>query len=142
MPLSVREAAAIDEQQVVDLWEACDLTVSYNDPRADYRFALSGNASTVLVAQDDDRKIVGTVMVGHDGHRGWLYYLAADPEARGTGIGRLMVTAGENWLKQRRVRKVQLMVRPTNTAVVSFYDHLGYEDMPRVLMSKWLDKPD
>nr|WP_232037308.1 hypothetical protein [Sphingobium amiense] len=53
-----------------------------------------------------------------------------------------MVTAGENWLKQRQVRKVQLMVRPTNTAVVSFYDHLGYEDMPRVLMSKWLDKPD
>jgi ribosomal protein S18 acetylase RimI-like enzyme len=51
-----------------------------------------------------------------------------------------MVAAGEDWLKQRQVRKVQLMVRPTNTAVVSFYDHLGYEDMPRILMSKWLDE--
>lgn len=53
-----------------------------------------------------------------------------------------MVAAGEDWLKQRKVCEVQLMVRPTNTDVVSFYDHLGYEDIPRVLMSKWLDEPE
>jgi ribosomal protein S18 acetylase RimI-like enzyme len=142
MPFSVREAVAIDEQQVVDLWGTCSLTTSYNDPHADYRFALNGKASTVLVAEDDVREIVGSVMVGHDGHRGWLYYLAAAPQLRGMGIGRLMVMAGEDWLKQRHVPKVQLMIRPTNTAVVSFYDHLGYEDMPRVLMSKCLNKLD
>lgn len=142
MPFSVREAVTIDEQKVVDLWQACNLTISYNDPRTDYHFALNRNASTVLVAENDLRTIVGSVMVGNDGHRGWLYYLAAAPEARGMGIGRLMVTAAEDWLKQRQVRKVQLMVRPTNTAVVSFYDHLGYEDMPRALMSKWLSQPD
>lgn len=81
-------------------------------------------------------------MVGHHGHRGWLYYLAAAPRAKRTGIGRAMVAAGEDWLKQRKVCEVQLMVRPTNTDVVSFYDHLGYEDIPRVLMSKWLDEPE
>jgi ribosomal protein S18 acetylase RimI-like enzyme len=140
MPFAVREAATCDEEQVVHLWEACNLTVSYNDPREDYRFALAGSASTILVAENDVGQIVGSVMVGHDGHRGWLYYLASAPRARGTGIGRSMVAAGEDWLKQRQVRKVQLMVRPTNTAVVSFYDHLGYEDMPRILMSKWLDE--
>ncbi len=142
MSYVIREGVVGDEQQVVDLWEACDLTVSYNDPRTDYQFALEGAASTVLVAVNEAQLIVGSVMVGHDGHRGWLYYLAAAPHAKRTGIGRAMVAAGEDWLKQRKVRKVQLMVRPTNTAVVSFYDHLGYEDMPRVLMSKWLDEPE
>lgn len=138
MPISIREAVMEDEHQVVALWEACGLTVSYNDPQADYHFALCGSASTVLVAENELRKIVGSIMVGHDGHRGWLYYLAAAPDVRGTGAGRAMVDAGEDWLKIRRVRKVQLMVRPDNTEVVSFYDRLGYEDMPRVLMSKWL----
>lgn len=138
MPISIREAVMEDEHQVVALWKACGLTVRYNDPQADYHFALWGSASTVLVAENELCKIVGSIMVGHDGHRGWLYYLAAAPDVRGTGVGRAMVDAGEDWLKIRRVRKVQLMVRPDNTEVVSFYDRLGYEDMPRVLMSKWL----
>lgn len=142
MPTTVRDALIGDEQQVVDLWRSCDLTVSYNDPHADYRLALGGSTSTVLVAEDAIGDIVGSVMVGHDGHRGWLYYLAASPDIRGRGIGRSLVTAGEDWLRERQVQKVQLMVRPTNAAVVSFYDHLGYEDMPRVLMSKWLKEAD
>lgn len=51
MPCPIRDAVASDEQQVINLWEACNLTVSYNDPRADYRFALNGKASTVLVTE-------------------------------------------------------------------------------------------
>ncbi|MEJ1937283.1 GNAT family N-acetyltransferase, partial [Nostoc sp. NIES-2111] len=70
---------------------------------------------------------------------GWLYYVAAAPEARGTGIGRSMVAAAEAWLRERGIAKVQLMVRETNTKVVSFYEQLGFEVAPRVLMSKWLD---
>jgi ribosomal protein S18 acetylase RimI-like enzyme len=134
---TIRPARAEDEAAVVALWQACGLVAPHNDPAADFRFALAGPACAILLARRDAR-IVGSVMVGHDGHRGWLYYVAAAPDVRGTGIGRAMVEAGEQWLRARGVPKVQLMVRPSNPAVVPFYERLGYEDMPRVLMSKWL----
>jgi len=140
MLLTVRSAAADDEPSVVALWRACDLVASYNDPVADFRFARAGSCSDVLVAVDDAGAVVGSVMVGHDGHRGWLYYVAADPTSRSQGVGRRVVRAAEDWLRQRDVVKVQLLVRETNTGVVSFYEQLGFEVAPRVVMSKWLDE--
>ena len=137
MPLLIRSAGPADEDDVVALWDACGLVVSYNDPRADFRFALGKGGSDVLVGEDGAR-VVGGVMVGHDGHRGWLYYVAADPDRRGHGVGRRMVEAAEDWLRARGVSKVQLLVRDTNTAVVSFYEHLGFETAPRVILGKWL----
>jgi ribosomal protein S18 acetylase RimI-like enzyme len=141
MRLTIGHAVPEDEAGVVELWRACDLVASYNDPAADFRFARAGACSDVLVGEDETGRIAGSVMVGHDGHRGWLYYVAATPHARGSGIGRQMVQAAEAWLRQRGVVKVQLLVRETNTKVVSFYEHLGFEVAPRVIMSKWLDQP-
>src|ERR1700750_1563455 len=141
MLLTVKSASAEDEQAVVALWRACDLVASYNDPVADFRFAKAGPCSDVLVAVDDAGEIAGSVMVGHDGHRGWLYYAAARPASRSKGISRCMVQAAENWLCQRGVVKVQLLVREPNTKVVGFYEHLGFEVAPRVVMSRWLVKP-
>ena len=140
MSLTVKSAAAEDEQSVVALWRACDLVTSYNDPVADFRFAKAGPSSDVLAAVDAAGEVAGSVMVGHDGHRGWLYYVAARPASRSSGVGRRMVQAAENWLRERGVVKVQLMVRETNTKVVSFYQHLGFEVAQRVVMSKWLEK--
>lgn len=140
MSITVRNAVAGDEEQVVALWRACGLVAPHNNPSIDFRFALAGGSSTVLVAEDTKMRIIGTVMVGHDGHRGWLYYVASEPDRRGHGIGRTIVDAGEQWLRERQIPKVQLMVRETNTAVVQFYERLGYEDMPRTLMSKWLNQ--
>ena len=139
MSLTVRSASPEDEQTVVGLWRACDLVASYNDPVADFRFAKAGACSDVLVGGDETGQIRGTVMVGHDGHRGWLYYVSSDPGSRGSGFGREMVQAAEDWLRRRGVVKVQLLVRETNTKVVSFYEHLGFEVAPRVVMSKWLE---
>jgi len=141
MRLTIRSAVPEDEPGVVALWRACDLVASYNDPAADFRFARAGACSDVLVGEDEAGRIGGSVMVGHDGHRGWLYYVASDPQSRGSGIGRQMVQAAEAWLRQRGVVKAQLLVRETNTKVVSFYEHLGYEVAPRVVMAKWLDRP-
>lgn len=138
MPLTIRDATANDEAEVVALWRSCDLVASYNDPAADFRFARAGACSDVLVAEGEDGVVCGSVMVGHDGHRGWLYYVASAQSLRGRGVGREMVAAGEQWLRERGVVKVQLMVRETNTGVVSFYEHIGYEVAPRVVMSKWL----
>jgi ribosomal protein S18 acetylase RimI-like enzyme len=136
--LRVRSAIPGDEQALIALWRACDLVASYNDPAADLRFAQAGACSDVLVGVDRTDQIKGSVMVGHDGHRGWLYYVASDPESRGRGFGRQMVQAAEEWLRQRGVVKAQLLVRETNTKVVSFYEHLGFEVAPRTVMSKWL----
>ena len=93
MPLTIRSAEPQDEQAVVALWRACDLVASYNDPAADFRFARSGTCSDVLVAVADDGRIAGSIMVGHDGHRGWVYYVASAPYAQGSGIGRRLVQA-------------------------------------------------
>ncbi|WP_158746797.1 GNAT family acetyltransferase [Acidisphaera sp. L21] len=138
MALTIRSAAPEDEQAVVALWRACDLVASYNDPAEDFRFAKAGPSSDVLVAIGESGAISGSVMVGHDGHRGWLYYVAATPDAQGTGIGRQVVAAGEAWLRQRGVLKVQLLVRETNTKVIAFYERLGFEVSPRTVMAKWL----
>ena len=115
------------------------MVASYNDPHADFRFARAGAASDVLVAADGGGRVVGSVMVGHDGHRGWLYYVAADPGARSRGIGREVVRAAEAWLRERGVRKAQLLVRRSNAGVAAFYERLGFEESDVVVMQRWLD---
>ena len=62
----------------------------------------------------------------------------AHPNYRKQGIGRCMTEAAEQWLKERGVGKVMLLVRETNTQVIDFYEHLGFETIPRVIMQKWL----
>jgi ribosomal protein S18 acetylase RimI-like enzyme len=136
--MGVRVAEKTDEGAVVTLWRSCELIVSYNDPSLDFQAAISGPCSDVLVNENELGQVDGTVMVGYDGHRGWLYYVAAAPTAQGTGIGRKMVEAAERWLRDRGVVKAQLLVRESNTKVVRFYEHLGYEAAPRVVMGKWL----
>ncbi|MGI3777532.1 MAG: GNAT family acetyltransferase [Janthinobacterium lividum] len=136
--LATAPAESGDEADAVALWRACGLVVAYNDPGADFRFAVAGACSDVLLGRDAGGRVVGSVMVGHDGHRGWLYYVAADPDLRGRGIGRSMVRAAEAWLAARGVAKVQLLVRPTNTRAVAFYARLGFEETPRTIMARWL----
>jgi hypothetical protein len=132
--MKIRNAAAADEPAIIALWKDCGLTVPYNDPAADFRFALGKPNSDILVTED----LNGAVMVGHDGHRGWLYYLAVAPARQRQGVGRILVTAAEQWLAARGVPKVQLMVRETNSAVAAFYQRLGFDLMPRINMQKWL----
>jgi len=140
--LIIRSATMADEPRVAALWRASGLVTSYNDPSKDFHFARAKEGSDILVGVDAEQAIVGSVMVGHDGHRGWIYYVAADPTHRKQGIGRSMVEAAEQWLKNKGVVKVMLLVRETNTQVVDFYKHLGFEAIPRVIMQKWLSDDD
>ncbi|HEU0095232.1 MAG TPA: GNAT family acetyltransferase [Rhizomicrobium sp.] len=134
--MNIRSAMVQDETAVVALWQACGLAAPYNDPTTDFQFALGKPSSDILVA--DDKGVCGAIMVGHDGHRGWLYYVAVDPARRKRGIGSALVRAAEQWLKERDVPKVHLMVRETNEAVTAFYRRIGYDLMPRTNMQKWL----
>lgn len=139
--LSIRPATPDERTAITGLWARCGLTVAYNDPATDFDFAHDKPNSTVLVGLAGNR-IVASVMVGHDGHRGWVWYVSVDPDTQGNGHGAEMVAAAESWLRSLGVRKVMLLIRDTNTRVRSFYEHLGYEAVPRVVMQKWLDQPD
>jgi ribosomal protein S18 acetylase RimI-like enzyme len=92
----------------------------------------------VLVGRDGNA-IVASVMVGYDGHRGWVYYVAVDPDHRHKKYGRVIMDAAENWLRQRGIEKMQLLVRSDNTGVKAFYEQLGYLEQERVVYAKWLD---
>ena len=110
----------------------------HNDPDADIARARGRETSDILVAGDHLGAIVASVMVGHDGHRGWIYYVAVDPDRRETGLGRAIVGAAEAWLRARGVPKAQLMIRETNTSVRDFYAALGWRESPRLVMERWL----
>jgi ribosomal protein S18 acetylase RimI-like enzyme len=138
MVLTVRNARADDEDAVIALWRACNLVAGANDPTADFQFARAGASSEVLLGVDEADEVKASVMVGHDGHRGWFYYVAADPNARGQGFGRQIVQAAEDWLDKRGISKVQLLVLTTNQTLVEFYDRLGFSVSPRIVMRKVL----
>ncbi|SMF04915.1 Ribosomal protein S18 acetylase RimI [Tistlia consotensis] len=126
-----------DFEACVELWRKCGITVSYNDPAEDVALWQRSTEAEILLAERGGA-VVGTICVGHDGHRGWLYQVAVDPKLRHQGLGRKLVRAGEDWLIERGVPKVQLMIRPTNEGVRRFYESLGYELTPRLIMARWL----
>ncbi|MGB3307161.1 MAG: GNAT family acetyltransferase [Thermomicrobiales bacterium] len=136
--LQIRPLPDGRNQELADLWEVCGLVVSYNPPLDDIAFARASADAEILVGLIGDR-IVASVLVGHDGHRGWLYYVAVAPDVQGSGHGAAIVAAAEEWLRKRGVRKVQLMVRSTNERVLSFYERLGFERSPVTVMQRWLD---
>lgn len=123
---------------VVALWQRCDLTRPWNDAAGDIARARGQPNSDVLVGLLDD-VVTATVMVGHDGHRGWVYYVAVDADRRRGGYGRTMMRAAEDWLRQCGIEKIMLMVRPENDSVRAFYAAAGYEEQPRVVLARWLD---
>lgn len=123
---------------MVALWLACGLTRPWNDPHTDFSLAIAGASSAVLAGFEGDA-LVASVMVGFDGHRGWVYYLAVDPTRQRLGHGRRMMDAAEAWLKARDAPKIQLMVRQDNAAAVAFYERLGFEDQPVATLGKRLD---
>ncbi len=77
-------------------------------------------------------------MVGHDGHRGWVYYLAVGKAYQRSGIGSELMRAAEDWLRKMGAIKVQLMVRSENESVLDFYDNVGYETSDVRVLSRWL----
>ncbi len=124
--------------EAVALWHAAGLVRPWNDAEADLRRAMAGPDSVVLAAHDGGR-LLATAMVGHDGHRGWVYYLAVAPSARGRGLARLMMAACEAWVRERGIPKIQLMVRADNRDVAAFYEHLGYERSDVVVLGRRLE---
>ena len=127
-----------DIPEVIGLWQRCGSTRPWNDPAADIALARKETNSTVLLGHNDG-VLVASVLVGHDGHRGWVYYVTADPEHRFKGFGRAIMSAAEDWLRARGILKLQLMVRKDNAKVHAFYRSIGYYNQETVTFAKWLD---
>ncbi|WP_235865876.1 GNAT family acetyltransferase [Pseudovibrio exalbescens] len=127
-----------ERDAVVALWKDAGVYRPWNDPYRDIDFAMRDLHSTLLVFKDEGT-IIGSVMCGEDGHRGWVYYLATHPDHRGQRVGQRLTQAAEDWLKGRGVWKVQLLVRSDNAKAVSFYERLGYEDTRSVCLQKVID---
>jgi ribosomal protein S18 acetylase RimI-like enzyme len=136
--LAIADIADADVAAVIALWQACGLTRPWNDPAADIALARREPHSTVLIGRDGD-EIVATAMVGHDGHRGWVYYVATDPKLRAQGYGRAIMNAVEDWLRATGISKLQLLVRRENAGVAAFYQSIGYAEAQTIVFAKWLD---
>jgi len=135
--MEIRALDGADRPAAVDLWEQTGLTRPWNPPGADFDRAVAGPTSIVLGGFEGS-ELVATAMVGHDGHRGWAYYLCVDPDLRHRGAGRAMMDAATAWLGEAGVSKVQLMVRSDNTAALGFYDALGFATEEVTVRSRWL----
>ena len=136
--LTITSVEDADIPEIVALWQRCGSTRPWNDPEGDIARARKGDNASVLLGRDNGT-LVASVMVGHDGHRGWVYYVTVDPEHRFKGYGRDIMAAAEDWLRTRGIEKMQLMVRADNTQVHAFYQSLGYFPQERVTFAKWLD---
>lgn len=126
-----------DTEAVVSLWQICGLTRPWNDPYRDIQRKLTEQPELFLVGEVDGT-LMASAMIGNDGHRGWLYYLAVAPEHRRRGHARRLVETAERLLIERGCPKLHLMVRRENTAVTEFYVALGYAEVEAITLGKRL----
>ncbi len=123
----IRNFNTADKTQVINLWHLCGLIVPSNNPEKDIELKMKFQPELFFVAELD-KMIIGSVMAGYDGHRGWLNYLGVHPLHRGTGCGKSLVEFSLQKFKELDCPKVNLQVRSSNTGVIDFYKKLGFLD--------------
>ncbi len=130
-----------DFDGVVALWHETGIYKPYNEPKAEVARIQKNNNCLLYIGREGER-VVASVLVGHDGYRGWIYKLAIAEDLRGKGYGRKLVQFAEAWLVARGIPKVNLMVRAENPGAQDFYRHLGYENAGHAVLGRWIDKGD
>lgn len=137
----IRPFDVADESAVIALWDRCGLLRPWNDPKKDIQRKRSVCPDQFLVGVDDD-VVVATAMVGYDGHRGWIYYLAVSPDCQRSGIGREIMAAAEELLRGLGCPKINLQVRKSNTGVIGFYRAIGFTEDDVMSLGKRLEHDD
>ena len=138
--LVVRRYCSDDQQAVIDLWDRCGLLRPWNNPMKDIGRKLSANPDWFLVAVVRN-KIAGSIMIGYEGHRGWINYLAVEPSLRRQRIGRRLMEEAEMLLQKAGCPKINLQIRSTNSEAAGFYVSLGYVRDDVISLGKRID-PD
>jgi ribosomal protein S18 acetylase RimI-like enzyme len=131
---SIRPFAEADRTAVKALWRTAFAEFP-DDPDANIDFCLRTGHGALFVGCLNGQ-LIGTILAGHDGHRGWIYHVAIHPDQRGQGYGRRLVAHAEAFLSRLGVPKLNLQIRSNNSAVQSFYEKLGYAAEPRIQMGK------
>lgn len=127
-----------DRVQVVALWQKVfGYETAHNEPNLAISKKIAVNDGLFFVAIENTN-IVGTIMAGYDGHRGWLYSVAVDPSMRLNGLGSSLVRHAEKALADLGCMKVNLQLLDTNEATAAFYQSIGYSVEPRLSMGKLL----
>lgn len=135
----IRPFQTADEEPVIVLWHACGLVVPQNDPRRDIARKLRVNPEFFVVGEIDGQ-VIATCMAGYEGHRGWINYLAVAPEHQRKGFAREIMQYAESLLRAAGCPKINLQVRSTNTAVIAFYESLGFTADAVISMGKRLER--
>lgn len=128
-----------DREGLISLWAVSELLRPWNDPNRDID-AKVGQDPLGLVVLVEQERVIGSIMIGYDGHRGWVNYLAVHPDHRAQGLGTLLMSVAEDHLVGLGCPKVNLQVRTANHDVVGFYRRLGFELDDVVSMGKRLDE--
>jgi ribosomal protein S18 acetylase RimI-like enzyme len=137
-PVEIRPYQSRDQEQVVALWsDVFKDDPPWNEPASMIRRKLTVQPDLFLVAVVDGQ-VVGTVMAGYDGVRGWIHHLAVKDSFRRQGIASSLMNAAEKGLEIAGCPKVNLQVRATNSEVIAFYRSLGYELEERASLGKRL----
>ena len=129
---------ATDRSQVVELWRnVFGYETAHNEPNLSISKKLTTKDGLFFVVAEDS-VILGTVMAGYDGHRGWLYSVAVHPNKRQLGLGRSLVRHAEKALADLGCLKINLQLVASNEATAAFYESMGYAVEPRISMGKVL----
>ena len=136
--LQIRPYHNHDQAAVIDLWERCGLVVPHNEPLRDIKKKQQVNPDWFLVGEAEEI-VVATCMVGYEGHRGWINYLAVSPDHRRKGIATQMMRRAERILIDTGCQKINLQVRESNREVIAFYKHLGFVDDHVISLGKRLE---
>lgn len=135
--MKIRLYSDDDQSSLIALWQDCGLIVPHIDPDRDIERKLQASPEWFVVGTLDE-DLVASCMIGYDGHRGWINYLAVAPAQRRKGYARQLMHHAEEVLKAAGCPKVNLQIRSTNQAVRSFYEKLGYATDPVISMGKRL----
>jgi ribosomal protein S18 acetylase RimI-like enzyme len=133
----IRAFQVNDESAVIKLWQDCGLTRPWNDPKRDIARKLAVNPELFLVGEIAGQ-VMASIMIGYEGHRGWVNYLAVAPEHQGQAHGRSLMQTAERLLLALGCPKLNLQIRSSNSAVMAFYQALGYADDQVTSMGKRL----
>lgn len=133
----VRQFNEQDTDQVVALWQECELTRPWNNPLLDIERKQQQDDSLFLVGELDNH-LIASVMGGYDGHRGWMYYLAVSPKHQRCGYAREIISHLEQKLIALGCPKLNLQIRSDNIAVQEFYHEIGFTEDATVSMGKRL----
>jgi ribosomal protein S18 acetylase RimI-like enzyme len=139
--MRIRAFVESDTEKVIDLWSRCGLLRAWNDPKKDIARKLQVQRELFMVGEVAGQ-VIAVMMAGYEGHRGWVNYLAVDPELQGQGLGRQMMAEAERRLAELGCPKVSLQVRSGNAGGVAFYRKLGYSEDDVVSMGKRLIEDD